>query len=644
MDSRIVLFRLLTKYLTIGIFATAYDNVALRKLTGQQCPYTDRPLNAIAMAEKAVDGLYSNRSVFGGQCTISANSEIKATLWVDLGVVSSIHHITIYYRTENNPWDETNNYTSRFLGFSVYISNTTNKDEGILCFKDTKYTRATIPDIVTKECVTHGRYVIYYNERLSRANNPHGYSEWAFSELCELEVYGCSTPGVYGKNCDVPCPQNCQERHCNIVNGTCLGCVTGYKGPRCEEQCDNYKYGFECSLTCGNCSNGEQCNHVNGSCTNGCGVGAQGYLCNETCPVGRYGNNCLDICSINCGVPLCYICGRCNRVTGECQRGCQPGWKDMRCDKKCDENKFGLNCAQSCGVCMGKEQCHHINGTCLTGCDRGYQGIKCTQECPDGRYGYNCNETCNINCGVPGRCNRVTGECQGGCQEGWKDMRCDQKCGDEKFGLNCAQSCGICLDKEQCHHINGTCLNGCDKGYQGTNCNEECPWGFHGYSCNKTCSNDCFNRSCNAVTGACPVEATSDLLETNTFLIIGGTTAIIVVSLAAAILCFIFRRKNTSGTAKYQNNSKKKAEKLSLENTTPNKDIYDEIGEKGTYQELEPRTEVSDDGRYEKLGVSDTGENHELGPGMEIHDKSKDNTEYQELGQINEHFYYDKLQ
>ncbi|XP_062571490.1 multiple epidermal growth factor-like domains protein 10 isoform X4 [Saccostrea cucullata] len=546
MDSRIVLFRLLTKYLTIGIFATAYDNVALRKLTGQQCPYTDRPLNAIAMAEKAVDGLYSNRSVFGGQCTISANSEIKATLWVDLGVVSSIHHITIYYRTENNPWDETNNYTSRFLGFSVYISNTTNKDEGILCFKDTKYTRATIPDIVTKECVTHGRYVIYYNERLSRANNPHGYSEWAFSELCELEVYGCSTPGVYGKNCDVPCPQNCQERHCNIVNGTCLGCVTGYKGPRCEEQCD--------------------------------------------------------------------------------------------------ENKFGLNCAQSCGVCMGKEQCHHINGTCLTGCDRGYQGIKCTQECPDGRYGYNCNETCNINCGVPGRCNRVTGECQGGCQEGWKDMRCDQKCGDEKFGLNCAQSCGICLDKEQCHHINGTCLNGCDKGYQGTNCNEECPWGFHGYSCNKTCSNDCFNRSCNAVTGACPVEATSDLLETNTFLIIGGTTAIIVVSLAAAILCFIFRRKNTSGTAKYQNNSKKKAEKLSLENTTPNKDIYDEIGEKGTYQELEPRTEVSDDGRYEKLGVSDTGENHELGPGMEIHDKSKDNTEYQELGQINEHFYYDKLQ
>ncbi|XP_062571488.1 cell death abnormality protein 1-like isoform X2 [Saccostrea cucullata] len=551
MDSRIVLFRLLTKYLTIGIFATAYDNVALRKLTGQQCPYTDRPLNAIAMAEKAVDGLYSNRSVFGGQCTISANSEIKATLWVDLGVVSSIHHITIYYRTENNPWDETNNYTSRFLGFSVYISNTTNKDEGILCFKDTKYTRATIPDIVTKECVTHGRYVIYYNERLSRANNPHGYSEWAFSELCELEVYGCSTPGVYGKNCDVPCPQNCQERHCNIVNGTCLGCVTGYKGPRCEEQCDNYKYGFECSLTCGNCSNGEQCNHVNGSCTNGCGVGAQGYLCNETCPVGRYGNNCLDICSINCGVPLCYICGRCNRVTGECQRGCQPGWKDMRCDKKCDENKFGLNCAQSCGVCMGKEQCHHINGTCLTGCDRGYQGIKCTQECP---------------------------------------------------------------------------------------------WGFHGYSCNKTCSNDCFNRSCNAVTGACPVEATSDLLETNTFLIIGGTTAIIVVSLAAAILCFIFRRKNTSGTAKYQNNSKKKAEKLSLENTTPNKDIYDEIGEKGTYQELEPRTEVSDDGRYEKLGVSDTGENHELGPGMEIHDKSKDNTEYQELGQINEHFYYDKLQ
>ncbi|XP_062608098.1 cell death abnormality protein 1-like [Saccostrea cucullata] len=603
MDSKVVLFCLLAKLNLIGIFA--YDNVALRKLTWQQFPYTDRPLNNITMAEKAVDGLYSDRSAFGGQCTISANKRFTATWRVDLGGVLSIHHIRIYYRTDNNPWDISNGYTSRFLGFSVYISNTSNKYDGYLCFKDTNYTRYTIPDNVTKECVKHGRYIIYYNKRPRLAVNREGYSRYAYSELCELEVYGCSTRGFYGEDCDLPCPENCQERRCDIVNGTCLECRPGYKGKQCEEQCDNYKYGLECSKSCGNCSNGEPCYHVNGSCTNGCDAGVQGYRCDEKCPEGRYGKNCQDACSINCGVP-----SRCDRVTGECHGGCQAGWKDIGCYKKC----------------------------------------------PEGTYSFNCQYTCSINCGVPGRCDRVTGECQGGCQEGWKGTRCDRKCDDDKFGLQCAQSCGVCLNKEQCHHINGTCLNGCDKGYQGINCNEECPWGFHGYSCNKTCSNDCFNRSCNAVTGACPV-------ETKTFPIIGGTAAITVVSLAVVILCFIFRRKlirkYTRGTAKYQNNSEKKAEKLSSENTTPNKDIY---GEKGTYQELGPRTEGSDNGGYQKLGhrvegsdngeyqelgprtgVSDNGDYQELEPGMESYDKTKDNTEYQELGQISEHFYYEKL-
>lgn len=46
---------------------------------------------------------------------------------------------------------------------------------------------------------------------------------------------GCAVKGVYGEGCSIPCPENCQEANCHILDGTCLGCTEGYIGLRCSE-------------------------------------------------------------------------------------------------------------------------------------------------------------------------------------------------------------------------------------------------------------------------------------------------------------------------------------------------------------------------------------------------------------------------
>lgn len=90
----------------------------------------------------------------------------------------------------------------RFAGFSLYISNTdvsnTGDREGlILCYKN----ESPLPPLnFTTLCKEHGRYVIFYNERLDGISYPKNYTlTTVYTELCEVIVKG-TTDIIYNSN------------------------------------------------------------------------------------------------------------------------------------------------------------------------------------------------------------------------------------------------------------------------------------------------------------------------------------------------------------------------------------------------------------------------------------------------------------
>lgn len=76
----------------------------------------------------------------------------------------------------------------RFAGFSLYVSNTTDKNIGYLCYKN----GSDLPPLdFNKNCITNGRYVIFYNERQDGIRYPVEYVISSVStELCEVIVTG----------------------------------------------------------------------------------------------------------------------------------------------------------------------------------------------------------------------------------------------------------------------------------------------------------------------------------------------------------------------------------------------------------------------------------------------------------------------
>ncbi|XP_061196029.1 multiple epidermal growth factor-like domains protein 10 [Saccostrea echinata] len=419
----------------------------------------------------------------------------KQTVWwrVDLGDVKSIYSIRIQFKDYGQQYIK--RQRGRMAGFSLYISNTTEIQGGYLCYKD----GPELPLLdITNICINHGRYIIFYNERINGESYPDSYENIVITELCEVIVMGCHKGGFYGQSCDLICPHHCQERRCNIIKGTCLGCTAGWIGDFCNEACAFGYHGMECKTKCtGHCLGDASCNHISGLCEHWCEAGWFTPTCDQPCHDGWYGPNCTSKCSSNCRNSLL-----CDKASGKCE-SCVPGYIGTFCNNSCSKGNFGQNCSEICNIKCRGQNCFHENGFCTEGCEDGYQGKTCTEECNEGTYGGNCSKECSSKC-IDTSCHNVHGECSYGCKPGWTGSHCSQSCRFGLYGENCTETCSsFCRTSLYCTNTDGNCIDGCMDGYIGPKCDKSCEGGWYGKNCSQRCNENCVNMTCDHGDGLC---------------------------------------------------------------------------------------------------------------------------------------------
>lgn len=76
------------------------------------------------------------------------------------------------------------------------------------------------------EIVEHLSWTLIYIYEILSWNHYNIYLCWLFHE-------GCRKPGVYGSDCNIPCPINCKDNMCHIQLGHCFTCKPGWTGESC---------------------------------------------------------------------------------------------------------------------------------------------------------------------------------------------------------------------------------------------------------------------------------------------------------------------------------------------------------------------------------------------------------------------------
>ncbi|XP_021367394.1 protein draper-like [Mizuhopecten yessoensis] len=311
--------------------------------------------------------------------------------------------------------------------------------------------------------------------------------------VCEFKILTCAQ-FRFGEDCEQSCLCHDLEEECDLMDGSCRsGCRDGRWGQGCQLECVE-SYGPGCMYQCGHCANMTSCDPVTGMClTSDCDPGWRGPKCDIQCQPGYYGLDCTSICG------HCRHGVTCDPRDGRCDGGCAPGWAGDQCDQRCQADRHGENCLFACGAC--RNRCDPVTGLCPSGCAPGWQGRFCTIECLPGTYGPDCEAKCPQCWELV--CDKETGECQQGCQQGLRGQHCNSSCPVGSYGRECAGRCGRCLAQEVCSVTDGACPGGCEPGYNGTQCHNVCDPGYYGEGC-MACGFCTAQLPCDLLTGKCP--------------------------------------------------------------------------------------------------------------------------------------------
>ncbi|XP_078697271.1 uncharacterized protein LOC144925219 [Branchiostoma floridae x Branchiostoma belcheri] len=260
--------------------------------------------------------------------------------------------------------------------------------------------------------------------------------------------------GLWGEECDLPCPACLNGGQCQVDTGECV-CAPGFMGTTCRTPCGGNRFGRDCSFRCdeserddpAGCSGHLFCLPEPYGCS--CGPGFTGLLCQRDCSPGTFGAGCQSTCHCSSIGP-----GACDRYTGECRDGCAVGWTGPNCQEELTSFREVCipNPCRNGGTCSPNP----ASGGFTCDCEPGYTGQQCQQELDE------CESTPCQNGGV--------------CYDEVGSYVC--VCPEQYTGVNCEEDRDFC-DSDPCRN-GGTCVTTpqsfmclCTEGYMGLTCSIE---------------------------------------------------------------------------------------------------------------------------------------------------------------------------